>query len=98
MKIVPTLIFSFIASAVIAFGAEPTVVLEEKFDQPLSAEWHWGLGTWTAKDGVLRGFESGERRHGPLKVHKLTMTDAVVECEFRLIGKASFAGIIFNGA
>ena len=73
-------------------------MLEETFEQPLSAEWHWGLGTWASKDGVLRGFESGERRHGPLKVHKLEMTDAVVECDFRLIGKATFAGIIFNGA
>jgi sugar phosphate isomerase/epimerase len=81
-----------------AYSAEPSVVLEETFEQPLSADWHWGLGTWTAKDGVLRGFESGERRHGPVKVHKLTMTDAVIECEFRLIGKALFAGIILNGA
>jgi len=98
MKNVSTLILALIASTSVSFSAEPTVVLEEKFDQPLSAAWHWGLGTWTAKDGVLRGFESGERRHGPVKVHKLTMTDAIVECEFRLIGKATFAGIIFNGA
>lgn len=102
MKLAPTLIVSFVisflANAGIAFGAEPTTLLEEHFDKPLSADWHWGLGTWSAKEGVLRGFESGERRHGPVKVHKLTLTDAVMECEFRLIGKASFAGIIFNGA
>lgn len=79
------------------FSKKPSVLLEETFDEPLSPEWYWGLGTWTARNGVLRGFESGERRHGPLKVHKLTMTDAVVECEFRLMGKATFAGIIFNG-
>jgi hypothetical protein len=94
----PSLLTALVLSAGSAFSAEPNVLLEEKFDQPLSADWHWGLGTWTAKDGVLRGFESGERRHGPVKVHKLTMTDAVIECEFRLIGKASFAGIILNGA
>jgi hypothetical protein len=98
MKKVTSLILSLIASTGISFAAKPTVVFEEKFDQPLSSDWLWGLGTWTAKDGVLRGFESGGRRHGPVKVHKLTMTDAVVECEFRLIGKATFAGIIFNGA
>jgi hypothetical protein len=97
LKIVSTIFFLQIVGAAYTISAEPTVLLEEKFDQPLSADWHWGLGTWTAKDGVLRGFESGERRHGPLKVHKLTMTDAVIECEFRLEGKASFAGIIFNG-
>ena len=96
--LIPTLLSTLLFSVAPAFSAEPSVLLEEKFDQPLSADWHWGLGTWTAKEGVLRGFESGERRHGPVKVHKLTMTDAVIECEFRLIGKATFAGIIFNGA
>ena len=81
-----------------AHAAEPKIVLEEKFDQELSKDWFWGLGTWSAKDGVLRGFESGPRRHGPVKVHKLPLKDGVVECDFRLVGKASFAGIIFNGS
>jgi hypothetical protein len=79
-------------------AAEPKIILEEKFDQELSKEWFWGLGTWSAKDGVMRGFESGARRHGPVKVHKLPLKDGVVECDFRLVGKASFAGIIFNGS
>jgi hypothetical protein len=78
--------------------AAPAVLLEETFDRDLGKEWFWGLGTWTAKDGVLRGFESGPRRHGPVKVRKLPLRDAVVECEFRLVGKATFAGIIFNGS
>jgi hypothetical protein len=78
--------------------AAPVVLLEEKFDGELSKDWYWGLGTWTAKDGVLRGFESGPRRHGPVKVRKFPLPDAVVECEFRLVGKATFAGIIFNGS
>lgn len=81
-----------------ALAAEPKVILEEKFDQELSKDWFWGLGTWSAKDGVLRGFESGARRHGPVKVHRLPLKDGIVECDFRLIGKASFAGIIFNGS
>jgi len=78
-------------------ASPPSPLLEEDFRNPLSAEWYWGLGTWTAGDGVLRGFESGPRRHGPVKVRRLELADAVVECEFRLIGKASFAGLIFNG-
>ena len=81
-----------------ALAAEPKVILEEKFDQELSKDWFWGLGTWNAKDGVLRGFESGARRHGPVKVHRLPLKDGIVEADFRLIGKASFAGIIFNGS
>ncbi|MBI3879601.1 MAG: DUF1080 domain-containing protein [Verrucomicrobia bacterium] len=80
-----------------SFAAAPTVLLEEKFDGPLSGDWFWGLGTWTAKDGVLRGFESGARRHGPVKMRKLPLADAAIEFEFRLVGKATFAGIIFNG-
>lgn len=79
-------------------AGEPSVLIEENFHQPLSSDWFWGLGTWTAKDGILRGFESGPRRHGPVKVRRLPLPTAVVECEFRLEGKASFAGIIFNGS
>ena len=81
-----------------ALAGEPKVILEEKFDQELSKDWFWGLGTWSAKDGVLRGFESGARRHGPVKMRRLPLKDGVVEVEFRLVGKASFAGIIFNGS
>lgn len=93
MRLLALLLF-----AVAAHAAEPKIVLEEKFDQELSKDWFWGLGTWSAKEGVMRGFESGARRHGPVKVHKLPLKDGVVECDFRLIGKASFAGIIFNGS
>jgi hypothetical protein len=78
--------------------AEPQTLLEESFTTELSKDWFWGLGTWTAKDGVLRGFESGPRRHGPVKMRKLALKDAVIECDFRLEGKATFAGIIFNGS
>ena len=94
MKLTTALIFS----ACIALAAEPSASIEEKFDAPLSADWFWGLGTWTAKDGVLRGFESGARRHGPVKMRKFPMKDGTLECEFRLIGRAAFAGIIFNGS
>lgn len=73
------------------------ILLDEPFTE-LSKDWFWGLGTWTVKDGVLRGFESGERRHGPVKMRKLMLGDAVVECDFRLERGATFAGIIFNGS
>jgi len=79
-------------------SAEPQTLLEETFTTELSKDWFWGLGTWSAKDGVLRGFESGPRRHGPVKMRKLSLKDAVIVCDFRLEGKATFAGIIFNGS
>lgn len=73
-------------------------VVQEPFVSELSTEWFWGLGTWTSKDGVLRGFESGPRRHGPVKMRRFELKDGVVECEFRLEAKATFSGIIFNGS
>ena len=79
-------------------AAEPAVLLQESFKEDLSKDWFWGLGTWKAENGVLRGFESGARRHGPVKMRKLPLKDAMVECEFRLEGRATFAGIIFNGS
>ena len=91
----------FLSCACIALrllAVEPVIVVEEKFDAELSKDWFWGLGTWSAKDGVLRGFESGARRHGPVKMRKFPLKDGSVECEFRLVGKATFAGIIFNGS
>jgi hypothetical protein len=92
------LLLSLLLTALTAHAAEPKIILEEKFDAELSKDWFWGLGTWSAKDGVLRGFESGARRHGPVKMHKLPLKDGIIECDFRLIGKAGFAGIIFNGS
>ncbi len=79
-------------------ATEPKVLLEESFTSDLSKDWFWGLGTWKAENGVLRGFESGPRRHGPVKMRKLPLQDAIMECEFRLEAKATFAGIIFNGS
>ena len=91
MKIFSTFVLLFIVSTASASSAELPITLEETFDQPLSAEWHWGLGTWRAKDGVLRAFESGARRHGPVKQRSFAFTEADVRFEFRLEGKASFA-------
>lgn len=98
MKLLRSLLVFLAGLAVPANAAEPKVLLEESFTSALSKDWFWGLGTWTAEGGVLRGFESGPRRHGPVKMRRLSLKDAVIECEFRLGGKASFAGLIFNGA
>jgi len=101
--ILPALAALLLAAPAALHAAEsnacpPAILLEEKFDAPLSKDWFWSLGTWAAKDGVLRGFESGPRRHGPVTMRKCPLRDAELECEFRLEGKATFAGIIFNGS
>jgi hypothetical protein len=95
MRLFAALLFSYIMPLA---AAEPVVLLQESFQEELSKDWFWGLGTWKAENGILRGFESGARRHGPVKMRRLLLTDAVIECEFRLVGKATFAGIIFNGS
>ena len=95
MRLLIALIFAFVIQL---RAAEPAVVLQEAFREDLSKDWFWGLGTWKAEKGVLRGFESGPRRHGPVKMRRLSLKDATVECEFRLEGRATFAGIIFNGS
>lgn len=95
MRLLAAILFAFVVQI---SAAEPAVLLQESFKEDLSKDWFWGLGTWKAENGVLRGFESGARRHGPVKMRKLPLKDATVECEFRLEGKATFAGIIFNGS
>ena len=95
MRLLTALVLTFVVQL---RAAEPAVLLQESFQEDLSKDWFWGLGTWKAENGVLRGFESGPRHHGPVKMRKLPLKDAMVECEFRLEGKATFAGIIFNGS
>ncbi len=38
-------VFSLLLFAAAALGAEPKFILKEKFDQKLSKDWFWGLGT-----------------------------------------------------
>ena len=95
------LIAAFVVLSLLLPGfcrAAESSTLEERFDGELSADWFWGLGTWTSKAGVLRGYESGPRRHGPVKLRRFPLRDGVVEIDFRLEGRATFAGIIFNGS
>ncbi|MCH9655996.1 MAG: serine hydrolase [Planctomycetes bacterium] len=98
MKIKRILICLFLLTSTVAKADESLVLLEESFQGPLSKEWFWGLGTWKAEKGVLRGYESGPRRHGPVKMRRFVLGDGIVDFEFRLEGKAKFAGIIFNGS
>lgn len=99
MKLIALVLAVALGTTVRCPGDEaPPISLDENFAGGLSKDWFWGLGTWTAKDGVLRGFESGPRRHGPVKMRQFPIRDGIVECEFRLEGKAAFASIIFNGS
>lgn len=58
---------------------------------------YWSLGAWKLQDGVLRGFESGPRRHGPVTVQKLDYRQADIRFEFRLVGKAAYVILPMDG-
>jgi len=70
MRNILTLATMLLAPLTALHAAEKTPY-QDDFTRPLGKEWFWGLGTWTAKNGVLRGFESGPRRHGPVKMLNL---------------------------
>lgn len=72
--------------------------LKFDFQKPLSKEWFWGLGTWKAGNGILKAFESGPRRHGPVKNYRLTFKDIRFSYEFRLLGKAKHSSLPMNGS
>ena len=74
---------------------QPDVV--EDFQQVLSKNWGFTLGTWTAADGVLTAFESGPRRHGPVKMRNLVFQSAKFDYEFRLNGDARYSAIKGTG-
>ena len=98
MKISRILICIVLFSSTVVKADESLVLLEGSFQKPLSGEWYWGLGTWKSDKGVLRGYESGPRRHGPVKMRRFLLGVGIVDFDFRLVGKAKFAGIIFNGS
>jgi hypothetical protein len=96
----PCLIISLLAVvSIVARAADAlpvTSLYHADFTKAPGTEWHWGLGTWSTKDGVLRGFESGPRRHGPVKMQKLAFSDATFTFDVRLLGRAHWASVVFN--
>ena len=76
----------------------PGATLVSTFEGFLPQQCAWSLGTWKLQDGVLRGFESGPRRHGPVTVHKLDYRQADIRFEFRLVGKAAYVILPMDGS
>jgi len=95
-KLVSGLFGGLLLAPLAALHAADQPLYQNDFTQALGKEWFWGLGTWESKDGVLRGFESGPRRHGPVEMLKLEARDLEVSFFFRTVGKAPWASIIFN--
>ncbi len=76
----------------------PGATLASTFEGFLPEQCAWSLGTWKLQDGVLRGFESGPRRHGPVTVQKLDYRQADIRFEFRLVGKAAYVILPMDGS
>jgi hypothetical protein len=91
----PVFCFLTVATLALGCGEQPTEAWSDSFAE-LSTEWKWNLGTWTAKNGVLRGFQSGKRDHGPSINRRIDLKNFRVAWEFRMVGKAHFSGIGFN--
>lgn len=65
-------------------------IAEPGFRLPLDASWKLARGSWTVKDGVLEAAELPEEKHAAVLHHQVGLESAVIECEFRLEGSATF--------
>lgn len=85
-----TMLLLFIAGT--AFAAELKPLLNEQplpsqakpsFKEPLGADWQAAKGKWVPEDGVLHMIDLPEQKHVPVLWHKVGLTAAVIELDFR---------------
>jgi hypothetical protein len=85
--------------AAMAFGAESKPLLNEKplpsiatptFKEALGAEWSQAKGKWTPDNGVLHMVEVTEDKHVPVLHHKVGLTAAVIELDFKQDAAGAF--------
>jgi len=78
--------------ASLAFGADLKPMLNDQplpsitaptFKEPLGAEWAQAKGKWTPDNGVLHMVEIPEDKHVPVLHHKIGLSAAVIELDFR---------------
>ena len=60
------------------------------FKGPLDESFSVAKGKWTPGDGVLEVLDLPEEKHIPVLHHKVGLSDAVIEVEFKLDGPGSF--------
>ncbi len=80
-------------------GADIPPLLNEKplpkianpsFTEPLDASWNISKGTWTPEDGILRFVEIPAEKHVPVLHHKLGLSSAVIELDFKQAQSGAF--------
>lgn len=78
--------------ASLAFGAEIKPLLNEQalpalaspsFKEALGADWQTAKGKWIPADGVLQMIDLPEQKHVPVLWHKVGLSSAVIELDFR---------------
>lgn len=76
----------------LAFGAELKPLLNEQplpaqakpsFKEPLGDDWQAAKGKWVPEDGILRMIDIPEQKHVPVLWHKVGLSAAVIELDFR---------------
>jgi hypothetical protein len=76
----------------VSFAAELKPLLNEQplpslaaptFKEPLGADWQAAKGKWVPEDGVLHMIDLPEQKHVPVLWHKVGLTAAVIELDFR---------------
>lgn len=65
------------------------VLFESKLDTPPAAPWRAVKGDWEVKDGVWRGSEKPEDKHGAVNRMNTKLKDFVCEYEFKFEGGKS---------
>jgi hypothetical protein len=86
----------------VAYGADSKPLLNDKplpslaapsFKEPLDATWSQAKGKWTPDNGVLHMVEITEEKHVPVLWHKVGLSAAVIELDF----KQDAAGVFYVG-
>ena len=83
----------------LVFGADLKPLLNDKplpavaaptLKEPLSAEWSQAKGKWTPYNGVLHMVEIPEDKHVPVLHHKVGLSAAVIELDFKQDAAGAF--------
>jgi hypothetical protein len=65
-------------------------VASPSFKEPLDSSWSVSKGTWTAEEGLLRFTEIPEEKHVPVLHHKVGLSSAVIELDFKQAQPGAF--------
>ena len=78
--------------AALAFAADVKPLLNDQplpslaapsFKEPLDADWQTARGKWVPESGVMRMIDIPEQKHVPVLWHKVGLSAAVIELDFR---------------